>query len=357
MKIYLDDLVFSIQKVGGISVFWSGFLKIINSATSEKVCLIRESSPKNILAAFAWDKDEVDDLKIPISFLRVLPLLKKLSPKSIFHSSYLRVSMQKDVCNIVTIHDLAAEDRMINGIHRYLKLALQSFAIKKADGIICVSATTRKSLLSHYPKLKESKVKTILHGCSDKFFPVKQHTESPRKKLILFVGGRGVYKNFATCLKVMETLKDYHLVMVGGGNLSVEEQMKMNEAMPERYEHYDELDTFSLNLLYNKAHCLFYPTVYEGFGLPILEAMSAGCPIVSSDIPAINEVAKEAAVLIKNPYHVQPFVDAIISLEDKNFRNDLIAKGLKRAKGFSLETQYSETIAFYQEIYSQKFGL
>ncbi|HTN20560.1 MAG TPA: glycosyltransferase family 1 protein [Pelobium sp.] len=355
MRIYLDDLVFSLQKIGGISVYWSSFLEKVDRSDYE-VCLISVGASDNILSGFKWHKKVESDLKIPVSLLRILPLLKRLSPKSIFHSSYLRVSLQRSVCNLVTVHDLAAEDRMINGVRRYLKLWLQSFAIKKADGIICVSESTRRSLLSHYPNLKQDRVKTIYHGCSSKFSPsaIKHPTD---QKILLFVGGRGVYKNFSACIEVMKILEDYQLVMVGGGKLSLSEKSHIDMLFPRRYTHFEQLDTVSLNTYYNKAHCLFYPTVYEGFGLPILEAMNAGCPVVSSNIPAISEIAQNAALLVNDPKDYLAFAKAITSLEDDNVRASLINEGLKRAKCFSLENQFTETMVFYEKIYRAKFNL
>lgn len=353
MKIHLDDIVFSIQTMGGISVFWSEFLQKIGKSASQQFCLIRAGQPKNTISKFDWSKEQVNDTKISIYALRALPLLKRLSPKSIFHSSYLRVSLQKDVCNIVTIHDLAAEKKKIGGFRRYLKLALQGFAVKKADGIICVSESTRRDLLLHYPWLQKQKVKTILHGCSSSFFPIENCT---REKFILFVGGRSVYKNFATCLKVMAVLKDYQLVLVGGGALSQKEEKQLNRILRKRYKHYEALDTATLNLFYNQAHCLFYPTEYEGFGLPVLEAMSAECAVVSSSIPAIREVAKDGAILVDDPNSVSCFVAAIRALEDESFRNILVGRGLTRAKNFSLDLQFSETMDFYHRMYQLKFG-
>ncbi|HEY1056105.1 MAG TPA: glycosyltransferase family 1 protein [Emticicia sp.] len=356
MRIYFDDLVFSLQKIGGISVYWSSFLEKVDQSEKNEVCLIKVGESNNILSGFKWAKSVESDLKIPINLLRILPLLKSLAPKSIFHSSYLRVSLQRGVCNVVTVHDLAAEDRMINGIRRYLKLWLQSFSIKKADGIICVSESTKRNLLSHYPNLKPNRIKTIYHGCSSQFFPfTTKHTTN--QKTLLFVGGRGVYKNFSACIEVMKILRDYHLIMIGGGKLSLSEKNHLNILFPKRYTHYEQLDTVSLNVCYNKAHCLFYPTIYEGFGLPILEAMNAGCPIVSSDIPAIREVAQDAALLIKNPNDSVAFAKAITSLEDDHVKASLISKGLKRAKCFSLETQFLETMDFYEKVYRTKFNL
>lgn len=356
MKIYLDDLVFSLQKIGGISVYWHAFLKKINALNDSKITLINVKDHNESLLGdkISWSNDYIIDVNLPARITRMLPLLVKLPPKSLFHSSYLRISLQKDIVNIVTIHDLAAEEKMIKGIRRYLKLFLQSFAIKNADGIICVSERTNLDLLKHYPFLNPINIKTIYHGCSDDFFPIK-NKETSKMKNILFVGGRSEYKNFTTCLSVIRYLTDYKLVLVGGGDLSDKEKKEMETLLGNRYEYLGDVETDKLNLIYNSVHCLFYPTIYEGFGLPVLEAMKSGCPVVSSDIPAIREVAEDSAFLLNPNANLETYIKTIKSLENKEIREGLIKRGYQRATNFSLDTQFNETLKFYHQIWNKRF--
>lgn len=357
MKLYLDNLVFSLQKIGGISVYWSSFLKKFNNLKDSGITLINiNGNEGNLLVnKILWRKDYINDFNLPIKLIRILPLLIRLPSKSIFHSSYLRVSLQKDIVNIVTIHDLAAEEKMISGIRRYLKLFLQSFAIRNADGIICVSKTTQTDLLKHYPFLNPIIVKTIYHGCSDAYFSIENRS-TIKMKNILFVGGRNTYKNFSTCLQVIKFLKDYKLILVGGGALSEIEKKKIESLIADRYDYLGNLETEELNILYNNVHCLFYPTIYEGFGLPVLEAMKSGCPVVSSDIPAIREIANNAALLINPNAHLESFIQAIKSLEKEETREILIKKGYQRAANFNLDKQFNETIKFYDHIWHNRFS-
>lgn len=355
MLIFLDDFICSLQSVGGISVYWTSVLKEINVSSYKNFVLVKISGSNNILSpTVSWRKKIISETKLPFSLSRVLPFYKKLPPKSLFHSSYLRVSLQKDVCNIVTIHDLAAELGKIKGFRRWLKLAIQYFAIKNADGIICVSKATKTSLLKFYPKFSKNNVTVIHHGCSDLFYPKPEH--EGYKNIILFIGGRGQYKNFDTCVKVLANLPKYELLMIGGGELSDSEDSFLKKKLERRFRHIKNVSTDKLNDYYNEAFCLLYSSYYEGFGMPILEAMKAGCPVITTNIAAIKEVADNGAILVENFLNTDEYINAIHRLEQQDIRLGLIDRGLQRASLFSWERHCKEQLAFYQDIYYKKFG-
>jgi mannosyltransferase len=102
---------------------------------------------------------------------------------------------------------------------------------------------------------------------------------------------------------------------------------------------------------------LFYPTLYEGFGFPVVEAMKSGCPVISSNISAIKEIGQNALILVENPKKKDEFINAIKTLLNDSIRQQYIARGLERAKFFSWEKHFLETKKFYNEVYSKKFNM
>ena len=153
--------------------------------------------------------------------------------------------------------------------------------------------------------------------------------------------------------KTIESIEGFHLVVVGGGDFSEAEQEQLH-SIKERVHLFLGIDTQKLNILYNNAFCLFYPSSYEGFGIPIVEAMKAGCPVISTNTSSIPEVAGDAAILV-NEIELELFIKSIRKLEDSSVRDEMIAKGLIQSEKFSWDKCFEETMTFYQEIYERNF--
>ncbi len=355
MNIFIDDLIFSLQQAGGISVYWSELMKRMNELdiVNDYTCISTPTN-KNILSKkIDWGKNIIGEPNFPITLKRFLPLQHKLAANCIFHSSYLRWSNQKNVANIVTIHDLAPEHVMIGGKGKYLRQWQQRKAIEHADGILCVSNTVKNDLLNYYRFLDEQKVKVVYHGVSEHFFSLKK--QSTKEPFILFVGHRSGYKNFNLAVNIVSTLPNIRLVIVGGKFLSEQEQSLLNTKLDNRYEYKSLISVEALNELYNDAFCLLYPSSFEGFGLPIVEAMKVGCPVVTSNKAAIPEIAGDGSLLVDD-LSVKGFVAAIELLKEYNFREQLIEKGKQQANRFCWNRCFEETMDFYNTIWNNKFG-
>lgn len=366
MQIFLDNIVFTIQKAGGVSVYWYELLQGICKTGLAVNFLNARLNPANIFEQQLDYRHHpcIRESWIPPKYLRYLPLQYTLPPNAIFHGGYLRISPQKNIVNIMTVHDFAHERKMATSFPRGLANTRQkAYGIKRADGIICISDSTRKELLHFYPDTDPAKLKVVYHGIADTFFPLDKNDPSATvlpvsltSPYILYVGGRNNYKNFNIAVDVIAQLPvQYKLVVAGGGAWNKQEQLLVEEKISGRYVIMENVRPSDLNTLYNRAWCLLYPSAYEGFGFPPGEAMKAGCPVVAANCTSIPEVTGNAGLLVTD-IAAEAFAEKILLLEDPTFRQQVIQTGLTQARLFTWQKSIEETICFYKDCWNNKFS-
>lgn len=255
--------------------------------------------------------------------------------------------------SIITVHDLIpilAWKGLINGLKypNYPFLMYFSLrALKRAKFIITVSDSTKKDLINHF-HLNESNIKVIHNGISEEF---KQYSIQKKKltrfnlfpndesKFLILITGNQLYKNHETSFKVIENLqfkstKELQLVCLGGNkedldNLSQRYNIK-HSVILFRYLLLDDLID-----LYNSVDCLLFPSWYEGFGIPPLEAMACGTPVITSNIPIFKEILGDSA-LMADPSDIFKLSQHLkILLENDNIRSMYINNGLNSVTMYS----------------------
>jgi glycosyltransferase involved in cell wall biosynthesis len=359
MRIYLDNIIFNLQEAGGISVYWSEIIKRLLK-DNKGAQFIESSICSNIFRqALDIGQDNIlAESSLPIRILRYLPLQNSIAEFSIFHSSYYRICNQANVFNITTVHDFTYEFYR-KGLAKYVHTNQKKLAIKKANGIICVSENTKRDLLRFNASIDDRKVTVIYNGVSDDFYPMnKTYPEIIRenvksvldKRYILYIGAREYYKKFDIAVNVISELKDYFLVIVGGKDLTKDERRYLEKKLGGRYFHFKGLGNKDLNALYNYAFCLLYPSLYEGFGIPIIEAMKAGCPVVTTNVSSIPEVCGDAGLMVEE-VNIENIICYVRKLEEDNFREHIIQLGFNQARKFSWDKCYRETMQFYEKVY------
>ena len=220
--------------------------------------------------------------------------------------------------------------------------------------IICPSINTKKDLLEIY-KVKEDKIKVINIGISDFKNISYQNEDKLDYPYLLYVGYRGKYKNFKNLViaigKSKRILKDFKIVCFGGGKFSNEEKnlIQNNNLNIDDFIQIEGND-LKLTSLYKNARAFLFPSIYEGQGLPQLEAMSFGCPVISSNQEAILEATGDSAVLF-DPLNVE---DIKFKIENTIYSDDKIEffkkKSLNRSKLFTMDRCFEETLKTYKEI-------
>lgn len=217
-------------------------------------------------------------------------------------------------------------------------------AVRKAKKIIVVSKSTLNDFCWYFPEFKE-KAEVIYNGVSKKFKILEDKEKKEfliKNKLgryILFIGNNKPHKNISglinSFVEIKKEFKDFKLIIISKGfslkELSIDNKIKNDIIILDRVFD-DELVYY-----YNCAYMFVLPSYYEGFGLPVIEAMACGCPVVSSNVSSLPEVGGDAVLFI-NPYNSSSITEGIRKIiNDDNLRNQLIKKGIYRARLFSWE--------------------
>ena len=209
-----------------------------------------------------------------------------------------------------------------------------------ADAIICVSESSRRDLLRFYP-VDEKKTHVIHHGFAPFANPACEDVNSVRKinPYILFVGARGTYKNFMSLLEAYKdsgTAVDYELVAVGGGEFSAIERERINGlGISERVRLIPKASDQVLAEMYRNATLFVYPSLYEGFGFPPLEAMSVGCPVLTANTSCMPEVCGDA------PFYFDPGIDGSLGAALQKLLSDSSNGAALKEKGYQRAALYS----------------
>lgn len=356
MRILLDNIIFSLQRAGGISAYWSELACGLADRGHELLCIEAGDAESNLFRGRWRDvAGAIRRERLPWRMARYLAAPVKGMPGSVFHSSYYRNPASRIAPVVQTVHDFTYE-RFWKGAARRVHIAQKQKALLRADAIICVSESTRKDLQSHCPGVDMTRVRVIHHGCSAVFRKIADWTEAEamraavgHSRYLLYVGTRCGYKNFPVAVETASRSQEHTLVLVGGGPLSSTEIRFLDSRLSGRWRHERAPSQAHLNGLYNFADALLYPSSYEGFGMPLLEAMSAECPVIAVAASSIPEVAGDAALLLPTA-DAGLMLDAVRSLESNACRRHLVDRGTRNARRFTWQKCVSETEALYRQL-------
>ena len=366
-NIILDNIIFCLQEIGGISNYWFNLLNQFVKEDNIFYYLDSENEKNHYRKLLTLPENRCieDQSKIPLKIKRYLPVnkIKKIHGFDIFHSSYYRYS-QDDVKNITTVHDFMYEKFLSKyNIRRIVHNRQKYLALKHSVYIIGISKNTLDDMVKYFPEFKGKKKQVIWHGVSNDFFVINDKNpflEIQNQKIYynsyyFYLGNRQGYKNFILLLKayakLIKNVPDCpKLLVAGGGNFADIENRIINElGINETIIKMNNVKQEELNCIYNYCTGFVYPSLYEGFGMPILEAMKAGCPVICSNTSSLPEVAGEAAIYF-NPNDVEDLEKSLYNLLDLNTRKELIKKGLENVKKFTWENTCKKTLEAYDSV-------
>lgn len=284
----------------------------------------------------------------PLPANAVRRILRGVPDAPLFHALNQRVDAPARR-TVSTFHDLFVMTGKYSSPEFRERFADQArHAAERSDLIIAVSRFTAHQV-EHLLKIEPARIRVIPHGVR-----ISQNAAGERENLVLTVGAIQKRKNIARLVKAFERMPaGWRLVLAGAANgYGAEEELQAVEQSPRRAEievpGYVSADT--LEKLYGRARIFAFPSLDEGFGMPVLEAMAHGVPVVASDRSAIPEVAGDAA-LLANPESVDELALALCRLAtDHSLRDDLIRRGRERALEFPWEAAVARTWAVYDEL-------
>lgn len=332
---------------------------IINNFTDIKFTLLGKEKNLFQLIGSYNSNIEIINYDAPIysiaEQLRIIPKIPKNTV--LFWSPHYNIPLFNSGKLLVNIHDIChvALPQFVKDFYKRLYVKkMFNWIKKKADIIICDSHFTAnevKLLLNIPPE----KVRVIHLGVSETWFNVKMEKRLHSKPYILYVGNVKPHKNLSRLLDAFTILLNkipHDLIVVGkkegfitGDKNVFHKANKLNG----RVYFTDYVDDYTLTQFYIFADLLVLPSLYEGFGLPPLEAMACGCPVVVSNVASLPEICAEAAYYV-DPYSVKDIADGIYRvLTDDIIRRNLILRGLKRATLFSWEKSAREHIKVIKE--------
>lgn len=269
----------------------------------------------------------------------------------IYHSSYYRTTNDPTSRRILTVHDLILE-KLNPTSFKFIKQIPKKRAIEHADILICVSENTKKDLIEYY-KIAPERVQVIYNGASEQFRPTNSIDLSlfpwfnPNKKYLLYIGLRSFYKRFDWFAQLINTLDtDTEAIIIGGGPMSPKEY-GLFDRKPHVLEY---VDTAILNQIYNIATALVYPSTYEGFGIPLVEASRANCPILCFKNSCIPEIVGDYHPLFvdNDTYSLEHACLLLEQLDDDSFRKKVIDSQLLATQAFTWENTYLKTRKVYE---------
>lgn len=362
MTIFYDHQTFSLQNFGGISRYIVELIKGINKVSDHKAFLSLAIS-NNIHLREA--ELSVNSFASQLKFLQKQSLVYRINQQmckfdlstkkyDIIHATYFDpyfLPYLKGKPFVITFHDMIFEKLG----SQFRELGSGTILIRqkkelaeKANRIIAVSESTKKDIVKLL-NIDPAKIDVVYHGSS--FTPRIIKKPIKINPYLLFVGNRGHYKNFLGFLQAVATLLSKHnlkLICAGGGPFTIDErsviqELGISDRVKQQYIKSDEM----LQALYESALAFIFPSLYEGFGIPILEAFACGCPCVLSNTSSLPEIAGEAALYFDPTSHtsIAQVIERIITNPD--LRIDLTKKGTNRLSFFSWNQTINRTLDVY----------
>ena len=358
MRIAIDEQIFVVQEFGGISRLFSELAEQFYRNPNLGVELQSLSTP--VINHYLLD-DEGLSKQLNVTeadnhyeaMLRYFLRPARKGEVDLVHNTYYLPRGFRDygaAPRVMTIHDMIPE--IFPETRRRLdKLTLKHRYFTRADHVICVSEATRRDLERIYGAT-DTPITVVHHGVDQLFQRVDTRVAGMPQDYILFVGHRSAYKDAETLVKAYAKLISHetgpHLLFVGGGAFTRQELATFRSLGITARVHQFSLTESEMPSAYSAARMLVFPSRYEGFGLPALEGMACGTPVLLADSSALPEVGGDAAVYFP-PGNADSLASLMLQvLRDDAMRENLVSRGLERTTQWTWTRSAEATARVYE---------
>lgn len=352
MKILIDHQAFSIQKYGGVSRIFAELYHRFKLNSSVKVfspfLLVDNEYFRKLpgwfsffVSGFALVNKVFRHFLPKINNIYTLITVRKADFDIYFPSYYDCYFLEKAKGKVLIlfvfdmIHELYPEMFGKNNVVSQNKRQL----LLRATKVIAISHNTKSDILRIYPDIPEQNIEVVhLSHSLEKHYNKKLSHLLP-ENYILFVGSRSHYKNFKTMYSafklVLQKYEHIKLLCVGGGPFTSEDEQRFIDDKVSKSIIHMNVNDRDLYQVYNNSIVFVFPSLYEGFGIPVVEAMYAECPIILGELSSFPEIACEAGIYcnVENDFEIAQSI--FLMIEDKEARDKVIAKGVRQAAHFS----------------------
>lgn len=354
----MDEQIFIVQQFGGISRLFAELAEQFTRDPSHAVTL--EPLATSVINHYLLDEPEVAaELKVTetgshnSALLRYLLRPARSGNVDLVHNTFYLPRGFRDYPNaprVMTVHDMIPEI-FPNTRRRLDKLTLKHRYFSKVDHVICVSEATRRDLERIYGP-SDTPITVVHHGVDSAFRQVTERVIGVPRDYILFVGHRSAYKDADSLVHAYAKLKRHEnmpdLLFVGGGEFTRDEMAQFKELGIHEHVHQASLTESEMPAVYTHARMLVFPSRYEGFGLPALEGMACGTPVVLADSSALPEVGGDAALYFP-PGDSEALASVILRLlRDEELRSALVQRGFERAARWTWASSAAATARVYE---------
>jgi glycosyltransferase involved in cell wall biosynthesis len=362
VRILYDGLLFSTPQTGGARRYFSNLISRLPAAdepwvtTSQAPGMHFPEHPNlQVRRCPQLRPQKLSSIAERVYFRR----LERRNPFDLAHPTYHQLLSRRRLSDyrcpaVITIHDMISELFPQPTSAGDRETAIKRKAVADAQRVICVSHHTQQDLIEIFG-VPESKVRVVYHGTELSSTMAATDAPVPERPYFLYVGGREApYKNFPRLVRSFARVAARHadvtLCLVGTPLTSVERELFESLRIASRVVHYSWAADAHLARLYVHSVALVYPSLYEGFGIPPLEAMACETAVIAANRSSIPEVVGNAAVLVDPDSDEQISSAMMTLLEDRSRREELIRLGRDRAKHFSWDKMAAETREIYREV-------